>query len=145
MIMNEIYLGKYAFIRWKSLRKCDRKKALQVPHTQISFLEQNQNKCDLFIRAIITWSCCEHHQYYKPTLSIMPLRALSTVGGGSHHRPHYLTSLNPTLTTIRLCLFISLHVQHQTPYLLFHDRWLRAALSPTSNIYSCVRNQYTIT
>ena len=40
--------------------------------------------------------CCEHHQYSRPALSIMPLRVLSTVGRGNHHGPHYLTSLNPT-------------------------------------------------
>ena len=37
---------------------------------------------------IYIYTCCEHHQYSKPTLSIMPLRALSTVGGSSHHGPH---------------------------------------------------------
>ena len=41
-------------------------------------------------------SCCEHHQYSRSALSVMPLRVLSTVGRGNHHGPHYLTSLNPT-------------------------------------------------
>ena len=44
----------------------------------------------------LIYTCWEHHQYCRPTLSIMPLRVLSTVGRGNHHGPHYLTSLNPT-------------------------------------------------
>ena len=64
-----------------------------------------------------TLPCSEHHQYCRPPLCIMPLRVLFTVGRGKHHGPHYLTSLNPTLTTTRLCLLSSLHAQPQTPLL----------------------------
>ena len=82
-------------------------------------------------------SCCEHHQYCRPALSIMPLRVLSTVGRGNHHGPTTSPHLILPLTTTRLCLLSSLHAQHQTPLsapFMQDARWLRTALSPTSNI-----------
>ena len=50
--------------------------------------------CHMFdtkpLAATILTSCCEHHQYCRPALSIMPLRVLSTVGRGNHHGPHFI-------------------------------------------------------
>ena len=82
-----------------------------------------------------TQSCCEHHQYSRPALSIMPLRVLSTVGRGNHHGPHYLTSLNPT-PDHHPPLFAQQFACSTSNALIcsFHVRWLRTALSPTSNI-----------
>ena len=37
-------------------------------------------------------TCHEHHQYCRPTLSIMPLWVLPTVGRDRHHGPHHLTT-----------------------------------------------------
>ena len=84
----------------------------------------------------VSWgSCYEHHQYSRPALSIMPLRVLSTVGRGNHHRPHNLTSLNPT-SDHHPPLFAQQFACSTSNALIcsFHARWLRTALSPTSTI-----------
>ena len=80
-------------------------------------------------------ACCEHHQYCRTALSIMPLRVLSTVGRGSHHGPHHQTSLNPT-PDHHPHLFAQQFACSTSNALIcsFHARWLRTALSPTSNI-----------
>ena len=79
--------------------------------------------------------CCEHHQYCRPTLSIMLLRLLSTAGRGNHHGPHCLTSLNPT-PDHHPPLFVQQFACSTSNALIcsFHARLLRTALSPTSNI-----------
>ena len=95
--------------------------------------------CKYGVSSNFLWSClftcCEHHQYCRPALSIMPLRVLSTVSRGSHHGPHHQTSLNPT-PDHNPPLFAQQSACSTSNALIcsFNARWLKTALSPTSNI-----------